>query len=317
MEFKSRQRVTDDQLLEDIPTLGIRGVAKKYNIDVAGVNRRRRKLEERRGVVVTPPTRGGNWQQLDRHPSAVKVDIQDGHILVGSDFHYYPGLVSTAHRAFLEFAKEYKPKVIIKNGDEVDFPTISRFSHGWEKRPTVAEEIEYANAMMGEVEKTAPKARLIWPVGNHDSRLEQMIATRAPELAKMKGTRLADHFNPRWQPCMAAWVNDDIVVKHRARSGIYGTRMSTLLAGKTTIVGHTHSLKCWAHSDYKGTRWGVDVGCGFDPYGPQSDWTELAPLDWRSGFCLLTFVKGRLLWPELVWVSGPNEVQFRGRVWKV
>lgn len=317
-EFRDRQKVSDEQLISEIPLLGVRGFARKYGLDPAGVNRRRRRVEEKLGGAITPPRGGGHWQELDRHPSAVKVDILDGHALIGSDSHYYPGIVSTAHSAFLEFQREFKPKVIIKNGDEADFPTISRFAHGWEKRPDVADEIDYMNAMLGEIEKTSPTARLIWPVGNHDSRLETKIASSAPELARMKGVHLRDHFNKRWEPCYATFVNQDVVVKHRIKGGIYAPRNNTMLAGKTVITGHLHSLKVWPHSDYNGTRWGVDCGTMADPYGPQfSGYTELGPLDWRSGFVLLTFVKGRLLWPETVWVSGPGEVQFRGRVWNV
>ena len=47
------------------------------------------------------------------------------------------------------------------------------------------------------------------------------------------------------------------------------------------------------------------------------NYTELSPLDWRSGFILLTFVKGKMMWPEHVWVSGPGTVQFRGKEWSV
>lgn len=308
----------DRQFMADFVKLGGLGVAKKYGMTERNVYKKRRKIEERQGAVLTAPHRGGHVQQLNMHPAVVNVGIQDGHVLIGSDSHYYPGIVSTAHKAFLEIAKEFKPKVIIKNGDELDFPSISRFAHGWEERPTVAEEIEYTNAMLGEIEKTAPQANLVWPVGNHDSRLETRIATAAPELAKLRGVHLRDHFNKRWQPCFACFLSKDVVVKHRLKGGINATRNNALLSGKTIITGHLHSLKVWPHSDYNGTRWGVDCGTMADPYGPQFyGYTEVGPLDWRSGFVLLTFVKGRLLWPETIWVSGPDEVEFRGKIWKV
>ena len=304
--------------MQEFTAIGAAAMAKKYDLDLRGVYSRRRRIEEAMGMVMKPPTRGGHWQQLDRHPAAIKISILDGHILIGSDSHYSPGIVSTAHKAFLEIAKQFKPKIIIKNGDELDFPSISRFAHGWESRPDVAEEIKYTNTMLGEIEKTCPRARLLWPVGNHDSRLETKIATVAPELAKLKGVHLRDHFNKRWEPCFAVFVNDDVVVKHRLKGGMYAPRNNTMYAGKTIITGHLHSLKVWPHSDYRGTRWGVDCGTMADPYGPQfSGYTELNPLDWRSGFVLLTFQKGRLLWPEIIWVSGPDEYEFRGQICKV
>jgi hypothetical protein len=115
---------------------------------------------------------------------------------------------------------------------------------------------------------------------------------------------------------MATFINRDVAIRHRPVSGgVYAARNNTLRAGISTIHGHLHSLKVWPHSDYRGTRFGVDCGTMADPYGPQFEaYTEMAPVDWRSGFVLLTFSKGRMLWPEPVWVSGRGEIQFRGKI---
>ena len=42
-------------------------------------------------------------------------------------------------------------------------------------------------------------------------------------------------------------------------------------------------------------------------------------MDWRSGFCMLTFKNGRLLMPELFQVHDENEgtIEFRGKVYNV
>jgi len=289
---------------------------------VRGIHHRRRGIEKRRGIVLTPPSRGGHVQQLDQHPAVIQLGIQDGVVLIGSDAHYWPGIVPTAHRAFVEFCKEYKPKAVVMNGDILDFPAISRFEASswldWENRPNVADEIEYAASMLEEIYKASKSARHTWCLGNHDSRLETTIASKAPQLAKMKGVHLKDHFGEEWEPCYATFVNDGVVIKHRMKGGIHATRNNTLNAGRTMITGHLHSAKVTALSDYNGTRWGVDCGCIADPYGPQfSNYTELNSLDWRSAFCVATFKKGKLLWPELVWVSGPGTIQFRGKEWSV
>ena len=165
--------------------------------------------------------------------------------------------------------------------------------------------------------RRAPNARRIWSLGNHDARFETRLATVAPEYADVHGVHLKDNF-PKWEPCWATFINSDIVVKHRFKSGIHAPHNNTMWAGRTIVTGHLHSQKIMPLSDYNGTRWGVDAGTMADPYGPQFyNYTEMNPLNWRSGFCLLTIVKGRLLMPELIWVSGPGTVQFRGREWSV
>ena len=304
--------------ISEFAQLGPHGMARKYKMSVRGIFDRRKRIQEEEGMVVSPPTRGGHVQQLDQHQAAVKLDIQDGHVLVGSDSHYWPGIVSTAHRAFLEFAREFKPKILIKNGDEADFPQISRHAPiGWEERPKLSVEIDNLKDMLSEIEKVAPKARKIWPLGNHDARFETRLATAAPEYANVHGVHLKDNF-PKWEPCWATFINKDVVVKHRFKGGMHAIQNNTLWAGRTMITGHLHALNDRALSDYNGTRWGVDCGTMADPYGPQFyNYTELSPLNWRSGFYLLTFVKGRLLWPEKVWVSGPGEVEFRGKIRRV
>jgi len=61
----------------------------------------------------------------------------------------------------------------------------------------------------------------------------------------------------------------------------------------------------------------MEPGIG-KPWGSQAvNYTEDNPLDWRSGFVVLTFHKGRLLWPEVVHVIEEGKVEFRGKVIEV
>lgn len=260
----------------------------------------------------------GHWDGLDDHPGLIKLDVKDGMVMVGSDSHYYPGIISTAHRGFVHLAQKLQPKVIIKNGDELDFPKLSRFAPiGWEGRPDVVVEIETAQERLLEIQKAAPNAIRCWPVGNHDARYETRLATIAPEYARMHGVHLKDSFS-HWRPCWSVQINEDTVVKHRFRNGVHATYNNTLHSGKTMVTGHLHQLKVTPHSDYRGTRWGVDCGTMADPYGPQFyNYTELNPLSWRSGFVVLTFKDGELLWPEVAFVRKEGVIEFRGELFHV
>lgn len=311
-----QSNVTDDDFIALFRQIGPAEMERRGLGSKGRIFRRRRTIEKRLHIVLTPPDE--HYPAPEPHPEIVNLDIRDGIVLVGSDAHYWPGPASTAHRAFVHFCKEMKPRIVIKNGDALDFATISRHAPiGWETRPTVQQEIECAQERLGEIELAAGKARKIWPLGNHDARLETRLATVAPEFAKVAGVHLQDHF-PLWEPCWRVDINSDVVVKHRYRGGIHATRNNALNAGKTMVTGHLHQLKITPVSDYTGTRFGVDCGTMADPYGPQfRDYTEMNPVDWRSGFIVLTFFKGRLLWPEPVHVLGAGEVEFRGKVMRV
>ena len=249
------------------------------------------------------------------YPHRIPLNIENGIVLVGSDCHYWPGVVTTAHKAFLKFCRDMKPKAVILNGDVLDGARISKHAPiGWEKRPQLVDEMEACKARLFEIEKVTRGCKRIWSLGNHDARFETFLATVAPEYAKIHGVHLKDHF-PDWTGCWSVWINDCTVVKHRFRSGIHAPWNNTMWAGRTIVTGHLHSQKVYPLSDYNGTRWGVDTGTLAEPYGPQfTDYTEDSPVNWRSGFGVLTYWKGRLLTPELVRVLDDDMVEFRGKV---
>ena len=644
-------KITDQQLIKEWEiTPSITKIAKKFDMSQRNLNYRVTRLRSQGVNLNSPDPRSkfwgengptwGNFDGLDDHPGMIDLKVKDGVVMIGSDSHYWPGIISTAHRGFVHLAKKLQPVIVIKNGDEMDFPKLSRFAPiGWENRPNVVNEIEAAQARLTEIERAAPNAVRCWPVGNHDcldsetelltrrgwvrhediktddlvfsmidetrkaewtpinevvrfpfdgelvsvemskismrmtpnhrvpcyrlnwrtgkveifeyrradslpygasipmcgeiesqeypltddqlrlagwiltdgsiapynsltlfqskekgineidtllarmgiaanrrvrrraitqvcgrilkqapldsvewlisgehgkaikkwlpqkavmpdwaqclsarqfqilleaiiagdgtwdgvvkarrcaviygrkpfldslqaltvqhgwrsriyvdtrgntrlwvnrqqtfrferpnvkrehyagtvwclrvshenflvrrngaayftgnSRFETKLATIAPEYAHIHGVHLKDHF-PFWRPCWAVQLNDDTIVKHRYKSGVHATYNNTLHSGKTIITGHLHALKVTPHSDYKGTRFGVDCGSLADPYGPQFyNYTELNPLSWRSGFVVLTFKDGVLLWPEIAFVRSEGVLDFRGEL---
>jgi hypothetical protein len=47
------------------------------------------------------------------------------------------------------------------------------------------------------------------------------------------------------------------------------------------------------------------------------NYLEDSPTNWRSGFAVLTFHEGKLLWPELVHKWADGQIEFRGKVYDV
>jgi hypothetical protein len=239
-------------------------------------------------------------------------------IIVFSDAHYFPGIISTAHRGLVHFIKKMKPKIVVANGDIFDGAMISRHSRiGWDSKPNVLEELKAVKERLDEVEAAAKGAKLYWPLGNHDARFETFLASSAPQYEGVNGFRLKDHF-PLWAACWMVDVNQSVIIKHRFKGGIHATHNNPLWAGRTVVTGHLHSPKVTPFTDYNGTRYGVDTGTLADPYGPQfSDYTELNPVNWRSGFAVLTFRSGKLMMPELIQFAEEGVVEFRGELIEV
>lgn len=332
------------EFIEVFEAHGAQGVHELTGADLTNIYRRRRLLENKLKRTITPPAPKAHLPQAEQYPHRIEMRIKDGVVLIGSDAHYWPGPATTAHRAFVRTIKELKPVCVVMNGDALDGSTISRHPPiGWEKRPSLVAEIEAVQDRLEEIEaavdrrKARPPVddeilprykplrnkqqtpRLIWPLGNHDMRYGTRLATVAPEYAKVHGTRLKDHFST-WEPCWSLFINDDVVVKHRYKGGIHATHNNTMWAGRTMVTGHLHALKVTPLDDYNGTRFGVDTGTLADPRGQQfTDYTEDGPLNWRSGFAVLTFKNWQLLWPELVHVMDEAKglVQFRGEVFRV
>jgi len=247
-----------------------------------------------------------------------ELGIENGTVLVFSDAHFWPGLRTTAFQGLLWAIEKLQPKAIICNGDAFDGASISRHPPlGWERVPSVIDELNACKASLGEIEELAKKVRhnvkLMFTMGNHDARFEARLAANAPQYVQTPGFKLSDHF-PEWSFCMLTWITNDVVVKHRYKNGVHAAHNNTVGSGKTIVTGHLHSLKVTPYADYNGNRFGVDTGTLAEPYGPQFDYAEGNPLNHRSGFAVLTIKDGKLLWPELVHKWSEGHIEFRGEV---
>tara|TARA_R110000822_G_scaffold23655_3_gene72854 strand:- start:928 stop:1887 length:960 start_codon:yes stop_codon:yes gene_type:complete len=313
-----RAKLSDADFIREFKTIGPLALARKLGSTKRSVYSRRVALEKGYGVQIPAPDCPQSTRRAEKHARVLQYKVDTGIVLVGGDAHIWPGKMSTAMRAFIKFAKEMKPALVVMNGDLLDLAAISRhppLNH--DKLPTVQEEIEAAQAQLHKIELATPRScKLVWPIGNHDQRLEVRLATVAPEFVKMHGHSLKDHF-PAWAACYRCDINNDIVIKHRYSGGLHAPFNNTMKSGKTMVTNHLHSQKVIPYSDYLGTRYGVDTGQLSDPLHEAFSYNEMNPNQWRSGFAVLKFDKGVLLPPELVTVWGENSVVFRGEIIEV
>lgn len=296
-------------------------MATKIGVSQRSVYSRRRSIEARHKIEL-PSVDDQRFDQLKKIAQTTGhtrrgMDIEKGRVIVFSDAHFWPDDTTTAFKALLEMIKEFKPTAVVCNGDALDGANLSRFPRqDWNKVPTVKEELEACQYYLGEIEAVSKGAKLFFPLGNHDQRLEMSIIANLPTFEGVHGTSLKDYF-PMWQPCWSFWVNEDTCIKHRWKGGWTGGRNNAVNSGVNMITGHTHVLSSIPFNDYNGTRWGVQTGTLADPMGQQFAYTEDTPKDWNSGFVMLSFDQSKLLQPELIRVCGENQVDFRGKVHKV
>ena len=306
------------------PTL----VGKELGVNPRSALTRRRNLEIRYNIKL--PTHNSQRDEKKEKPKKIDLaahNVRRGidvdkvkRIIVFSDAHFTE-TTTTAFKALLKMIKEFKPQVIICNGDAFDGQVLSRFpSINYDQKPTVLEELKACRYHLDEIEKVRPAGcRLIWTLGNHDMRYEAWLVNKVPEYSGVDGFSLKYHF-PNWETCWSFWVGEDTIIKHRHRGGRNAGYANLLAAGNTNIItGHTHVLACQPISNYQGHWWGIQTGCLADPMSSTFEYCEDGPKDWRSGFVMLSFDQGRMLMPEMIMVSDEQngEFEFRGCINKV
>lgn len=297
-------------------------VAEHLGIAQTNVRRRRRKIEAKHGLIlpVNDPRTVYNTAKIVHHKARINLTLKDAVLPIAGDIHISPTSRSTVQRAYIEAVRRLKPKHVVLVGDVFDGARISRHPRiGFlENRPTVKDELKAVGDYLKELENAAPRAMLIWCLGNHDARFESYLASSATEMEGVQGMHLKDHF-PKWLPCWAVHINEGeighTVIKHRWHNGIHAAYNNTLKSGVNFVTGHLHKLDARKWTDFGGNRYGVDTGLMADIDEPQFiNYLEDNPHDWCSGFAVLTFKGGRLLRPEFVQKWDENSVEFRGEV---
>lgn len=310
-------------------------IAEMFGVTLRQVYNRRAQVEKNTGraLEIVHPRKFGNpydrsqvenvaLQSLYRSPTRLHQEMTNGTVIIFSDAHYWPGVNSTAHRGLLHLIRELKPKMVVGNGDIFDMVGPSRWGRrDNEPLPTVKDEIDVCKERLGEIEDIAPRGcRLVRTIGNHCERFTKKLVGVAPEYMGLKGFALKDHF-PRWQECWSIHVNADTPgwteIKHRWKGGKHSSYNNAKESGVHYCTGHDHAMRVQPATNRWGTWYGVNSGTLADPEGPQFSYAEDSPVDQRSGFAVMTYYKGLLLYPSLCKVKDENHVEFERQVIKV
>ena len=306
-----KQKLTDAEFLElweahrsAAKISKITGMAERQ------IHARRRNLEAKHGLQLI-----AQKNDVIKALGNIRLGLESGTVIVFSDAHFN-GRRTTAFKALLWLIDELKPKVVINNGDAFDGASVSRHPpNGWEDTPSVIQELNACTVALRDIQEAAGDAKLIWTMGNHDSRFSARLSAVAPQFKEVQGFTLEEHF-PDWTHCMSCLVTDHLMVKHRWKGGIHATHNNAVGSGVSFVTGHLHSAQVTPWTDYNGTRYGVDCGTLAEVWGDQFAYGENSPKNHRSAFAVLTLVGGHLLMPELCTVSdlGEDYVEWRGEL---
>ena len=320
-------KITDDDFIALWQKLGSpTEVANAVGMAPRSVSKRREKIEAKYGILLS--TTGQPMSKLrpeDRHSLGmtinearqfIQMDITNGVIVIGSDAHYSPECVPIAHAGMLSVIQSVPNiRAIILNGDILDGGQASRHTRiGWQPQVTVKQELEAVQDRLTELEKAAPPGcRLLRTIGNHDIRFDSLLSANAGTMEGIAGFRLSDHI-PLWHEAWRIQINADTIVLHDWHSGIHSGHNDVMKGGGFHVItGHTHELTVKTHKGFGAAHYGVKTGMLADEDQSQFNYRGGKPgMNWTSGFAVLTWKDGVLLYPEVANVI--NDIcYFRGQ----
>jgi hypothetical protein len=209
---------------------------------------------------------------------------QTGSILHIGDIHV-PFHDPAAIRLMMEYVTDnYDIKAVCINGDFWDCLSVSKFSK--EARPhTMLEEKEYGEDVLETLEDAFPKAKMIWKLGNHETRLARYLYTNAPDMHKLIVDSVGDIFGVKargWDVVGALQLIQagKLWVVHGGEVGINSVGVSPartlyLKTQATALCFHLHNTSQHVGKTLDGkspTCWSAGCLCDLQPdYCPHSN----------------------------------------------
>lgn len=199
---------------------------------------------------------------------------------------------------WLESVRTTKPDVVVLGGDWLDNEELwhkrrgLRAAMGLPKRSgyTLMEEVVACRVLIAGVRHLAPKADIIFLIGNHEERLPRMVAGAMPELWQYVPTLaelldLQSHKVRVGESLEAYGWN----IHHGTRYGVNPHRLSMQDNLGSVLFGHGHASKMVVQPNLRGTRqcYGVMSGCLCLPVAEyisretppwSQSWTTLDPI---------------------------------------
>lgn len=208
-------------------------------------------------------------------------------ILLLSDIHI-PYHSKQALTVAFDYGKKINPDTILLNGDTIDFFRISRFIKDPTKRK-FKDELLMFKEFFDALDKTFPKAKKIFKIGNHEERYIQFLWEKAAELEGVEEFALTNILQKRAKGIEV--IGDKRIIKagglniihgHEFASGFFSpvnVARGLYLRGKTSAIqGHNHATSEHTEPDMNSnitTTWSTGCLCELHPaYMPINKWNQ-------------------------------------------
>lgn len=232
-------------------------------------------------------------------------------VLVYGDVHF-PYHDEKALYVLYEYMKDYKPDIVVINGDVADFYGISQF----DKNPdhfNLAEEIKLTREHFKEVREINKNAEIYYLGDNHCSGRLQKFIYKNPDLFGLEELKLEYLFRfseygikyigtevDYWKREDGILELGDTIVFHGdakingAQTSKYSgqSAKNTMLyvLHKNVVMNHVHRLAIVLHTTTDRVIYGLEAGC----------LCRLIPnANWQQGFVTFEIYKGKMVNPEL------------------
>lgn len=226
--------------------------------------------------------------------------IPSDKIVVASDFHI-PFHSVDLLKAFVTFLKDYKPTMIILNGDIVDFYDLSRFDKDPKRIGVLQTELDIAYSVLYMIKASCPDSKLVYVKGNHEDRLKKFL-WKNPSISSLRDLelerllRLEDFGNIELveeysYQGKVLFTHGDLVRKH---SG-YSAKAEFEKSLTSGVSGHTHRLGSHYVTTGKGNEFWIESGCMCKT---NASYIKGVP-NWQNGFVVIE-TYGELINPLIV-----------------
>lgn len=189
-------------------------------------------------------------------------------------------------KLILKVIFEWKPDLVIHNGDMFDCDAISRFPRDPARTERLHKEMLVGHHILGLIPESIKR---VFCLGNHEDRIRKYFWRQAPELfGFLAEDQMLGLENIGWHtvPYLESFKIGDLVVSHDfGRHGASAVKHAAELhPGRTVVVGHTHRLE--SHSRTAGgIRYrGLNTGWGGDEDAIRYLHKDVVRAHWKKGF---------------------------------